>query len=72
MVRIVVTPEQALILATATESVEIVDANGQRLGFLARPFSAEDIAEAQRRAQSNEPRWSTAQALERLKTAEPQ
>jgi hypothetical protein len=44
MVELVVTAEQAKLLAEAQENVEIVDAKGNRLGFFARRFSANEIA----------------------------
>lgn len=70
MVQIVMTPDQAKLLAEAKDTVEVVDLNGNRLGFFARPFSEEDVAIARERANSNEPRRSTKQVIERLKSLE--
>lgn len=71
MVQIVMTPEQANVLANANESVEIVDTRGNRLGFFfARQFSEQEIAIARQRAASDEPRHSTAQVFARLQSAE--
>ena len=70
MVKIVVTEDQAKAIAEAKESVEIVDAAGNRLGFFARPFTEHDIAIARERAASNEPRRTTQQVIERLKSLE--
>ena len=70
MVQIVVTSDQAKVLANARDSVEIVDTNGNRLGFFARPFSEQDIAIARHRAASDEPRRTTKQVVERLKNLE--
>ena len=70
MVQIVVTPEQAKVLADAMDSVEIVDAHGNRLGFFARPFSEQEIATARARASSDAPRSSTQQVIGRLKSLE--
>ena len=64
MVQIVVTPEQAKVLADAMDSVEIVDSHGNRLGFFARPFSEQEIAIARMRANSDAPRRSTQQVME--------
>ena len=68
MVQIVVTADQAKVLSEAKDSVEIVDLHGNRLGFFARPFSKPDIAIALARAASNEPRRTTKQVIERLKS----
>ena len=70
MVKIVVTEDQEKIIAEANGGVEIVDAAGNRLGFFARPFTDEDIAIARQRAASDEPRRTTEQVLERLKSLE--
>ena len=70
MVKIVVTEDQAKAIAEAEEGVEIVDASGNRLGFFARPFTEDDIAIARQRAASDEPRRSTQQVIERLKSLE--
>lgn len=66
MVELIVTSEQAKVLAEAQESVEIVDAKGNRLGFFARRFSDRDIAIARERAASAEPGLPTAAVLDRL------
>lgn len=70
MVQIVVTPDQAKQLAEASDSVELIDSQGNRLGFFARSFLAQDIALARARAASNEPRHTTDQVLERLRSLE--
>ncbi len=70
MVKIVVTEDQAKAIVEAKESVEIVDVAGNRLGFFARPFSDEEIAIARQRAASDEPRRTTQQVIERLKSLE--
>ena len=66
MVELVVTAEQAKLLAEANESVEIVDGKGNRLGFFARRFSDREIAMAPCRAAEALPGHSTAEVLERL------
>lgn len=70
MVKIVVTEDQARTIAEARDVVEIVDQGGRRLGFFARPFTDEDIAIARQRAASDEPRRTTQQVLDRLKSLE--
>ena len=70
MVKVVVTEEQAKAIAEAKDGVEIVDAAGNRLGFFARPFTEEDIAIARQRAASDEPRRTTREVIERLKSLE--
>ncbi len=70
MVKIVVTEDQARTIVEAKDSVEIVDAAGNRLGYFARPFSDEEIAIARQRAASDEPRRTTQQVIERLKSLE--
>jgi hypothetical protein len=68
MVELVVSAEQARLLAETQESVEIVDANGNRLGFFARRFSDRDIETALTRAKTGTSGRSTADVLEQLKT----
>lgn len=70
MARIFVTEDQARTLAEATGTVEIVDVDGNRLGFFARPFTDDDIAIARQRLAADEPRRTTQQVLERLKLLE--
>ncbi|MEM8671808.1 MAG: hypothetical protein AAGG48_30095 [Planctomycetota bacterium] len=70
MVKIVVTEDQAKAIATAKEGVEFVDADGNRLGFFAHPFNEDDISIAQERAASDEPRRTTQQVIDRLKSLE--
>jgi hypothetical protein len=70
MVKVVVTEDQARTIADAKDGVEFVDAAGNRLGFFARPFTDEDIAIARQRAASDEPRRTTQQVIDRLKSLE--
>jgi hypothetical protein len=65
MEHIVVSDEQARLICEATESVEIRDAKGAHLGYVAHGFTDEDIAVAKQRKASNEPRYTTEQVLER-------
>ena len=52
------------------ESIEIRDARGGRLGYVAHGFTDEDIAIAKHRLASNEPRYSTQQVLDHLRSLE--
>ena len=70
VIRIVATEEQAKKIADARESVEVVDPQGNRLGYLARSFSDEDLRIATERLSSNEERRSTRMVVERLKSME--
>ena len=70
MVKVIVTEDQAKAIAAAKDGVEFVDASGNRLGFFARPFGEDDIAIARQRAASDEPRRSTQQVIDRLKSLE--
>ena len=70
MVKIVVTDDQAKAITEAKGGIEIVDAAGNRLGFFARPFTDQDVAIARQRAASDEPRRTTQQVIDRLKSLE--
>ena len=66
MVELVVTPEQAKLLSEAKDSVEIVDGDGNRLGFFARRFSEHEIATARLRAAGGNAGRTTDEVLGRL------
>jgi hypothetical protein len=70
MIRVVATEEQAKTIAEARECVEVVDPQGNRLGYLARSFSDKDLQIARQRLSSNEERRSTQMVVERLKSME--
>ena len=70
MVQIVATPDQVKLFAEARDSVEIIDANGNRIGYFAKPFSDDDIRLARDRLASDEPRYTTEQVLEHLRELE--
>jgi len=59
MAKPVLNDEQSRRIAEEHESVELVDANGTRLGFVARPFSQPDGALAQAYALHWLPRGSS-------------
>ncbi len=68
MPHIVVDDRQARIISDAGQTVEIRDQQGNRLGYVAHPLSDEDIAVAKRRLQSDEPRFTTRQVLDHLRS----
>ncbi len=50
MVKIEVNADVARRIMESDESIEIVDERGRRLGFVSRPISDDEIAEARQRA----------------------
>jgi len=70
MSEIVLTEEQAKILATGSEQVILRDESGQLLGYVARGFTPAEIAEAERDLASDQPRYSTKEVLDRLRSTE--
>ena len=70
MPHIVVDDQQAKIIAEAAQTVEIRDRQGNRLGYIAHPFTDEDIAVAKRRLQSDEPRFTTREVFSHLRSLE--
>ncbi len=68
MEQIVVSDQQARLIAEATESIEIRDAKGSHLGYVAHGFTEEDIAIAKQRSASVQPRYTTAQVLDHLRS----
>lgn len=66
MVELVLTDEQARLLTEARESVEVIDPQGNRLGFFARRFSDVDIEIARNRSNSGQSGTATSILLERL------
>ena len=69
MVELVVTAEQAQLLAEAKGSVEIVDGQGNRLGFFARRFSDREVAAATTRAAEGQPGRPTSDVVARLQSS---
>jgi CRISPR/Cas system-associated endonuclease Cas1 len=72
MTQIVLTEEQLKLLAQSGGSVEFCDSQGRHLGYLSHGFTNEDIELAQKSLASNEPRYTTAEVLRRLKSLESQ
>lgn len=70
MVKVVATADQAKLLAESTDCVEIVDADGKRLGTLLRPPSDEDIQIARDRIAGDGKRYTTEEVVSRLRSLE--
>lgn len=70
MSRIILSDDQLQTVHTATDSVEIRDQQGNLIGYVTRPPSADEIAEATRRLQSDGPWESTKEVLDSLKSME--
>jgi hypothetical protein len=68
MPQIILTEEQARVVAAAAEPVLVRDGRGKLVGVIPPPWSEADIAEAQRRRESDEPRHTTAQVLDYLRS----
>ncbi|MFO0809234.1 MAG: hypothetical protein U0746_11455 [Gemmataceae bacterium] len=67
MPQIVLTDEQATVVATAAEPILVRDRGGKVFGVLPPPWGDADIAEAKRRQASGEPRQTTDEVLARLR-----
>jgi hypothetical protein len=70
MVQIVVTAEQARQLGKSGEPIEIVDQEGNRIGFYTQPFTNAEIAEAKRRSESENGGRTTQEVLDRISKME--
>lgn len=70
MVQIVVTNEQAKRLEELREPIEIVDQNGNRIGYYTEAFTNAEIAEAKRRSESETGGRTTQDVLERIQRME--
>jgi hypothetical protein len=70
MPELILTEEQARVVAEALAPVRVRDGRGNVLGTIAPIWTEEDIADARRRLASAEPRYSTAQVLEYLRSLE--
>jgi hypothetical protein len=68
MDHIVVGDQQARLILQATETVEIRDARGRHVGYVAHGLTEEDVAIAKQRLASNEPRNSTREVLDHLRS----
>jgi len=70
MVQIVVTAEQAKQFGKSREAIEIVDQEGNRIGYYTRPFTNAEIAEAKRRSESESGGRTTQEVLDRISKTE--
>ena len=70
MQHLVLSDEQARIVSQSSEGIEIRDRNGKHLGYVAHGFSDEDIAIAKQRMASDEPRHTTREVLDHLRSLE--
>jgi hypothetical protein len=70
MHQIVVDDQQAKLISEPTESVETRDPRGRHLGYVAHGFTDEDVAIALDRLASNEPRHTTQEVLDHLRSLE--
>jgi hypothetical protein len=70
MAHIILNDEQARVVASALHAVQVRDGKGNVLGYIPPIWTEEDIAEAKRRLASEEPRYTTAQVLEHLRSLE--
>jgi len=72
MTRLVLTPEQTRLIAESREPIQVCDPHGDVLTTIEPPdFTPEEISEAAKAADSNEPRYSTQQVLDHLRSLEP-
>jgi hypothetical protein len=72
MPQIVLNDEQAQVVATALQPVQVRDAKGNYLGTIPPIWTDEDIAEAKRQLASNEPWYTTAEVLAHLRSLQPE
>jgi len=72
MVQIVVTAEQAKRLGDSRDPIEILDQDGNRIGYYTQAFTNAEIAEAKRRSQSETGGRTTQEVLNRITGMESQ
>lgn len=72
MPQIIVNDQQAKLILEAREAIAIFDQQGRQLGYVGHGFTQEDVAIAQHRLNSNEPRYTTQQVLDHLRSLEGQ
>ena len=70
MPQIVLNEEQAKVVATSLQPVQVRDAQGNLLGTIPPIWTEEDIAEAKRVLASNGPWYTTEQVLAHLRSLE--
>lgn len=72
MVQVVVTADQAKLLAESSDCIEMVDVRGKRLGTLLRPPSEEDAQIAKKRIGQVGKRYTTEEVVSHLRSLEQQ
>jgi hypothetical protein len=70
MPHIVIDEQQARLISEATGDVEIRDAEGRHLGYVAHGFGDEDIAIARQRLGSEHSRYTTREVLDHVRSLE--
>lgn len=68
MVQVVMTEAQAKLFAATDERVEIVDAQGRRLGTVTRPPCDEDVRIAKERIAQGGKRYTTEEVVSHLRS----
>ena len=74
MTKITLTEQQASLLAAANGGdIILINSEGKRLGIVQQPvFTDQEVAEAERRANSGGPWYSTEQVLAHLRSLAPE
>lgn len=75
MTKLVLTEEQATILAAATEQEQVFlfDSKGNYIGWVERAvFSLDEVIEAEQSLDQNGPRYTTEQVLSHLRSLAPE
>jgi hypothetical protein len=70
MTQIILSAEQAQAVIAASDAVELRDDQGLLLGYVARPASKGEVAEAKRRLESDGPWHTTEHVLKHLNSLE--
>jgi hypothetical protein len=70
MSHIIVDDEQAKLISEATDRIEVYDAQGRCLGYVTHGFTEEDVAVARARLASSQPRYTTQEVLDHLRSLE--
>ena len=70
MTHVMLDDEQARIVVQSTDIVELRDRHGMHLGYVAHGFSEADYVAAKKRRDSAEPRYSTQEVLNHLRSLE--
>ena len=66
MTRIILSADQAIVLHTTSDIVELCDPEGTVVGYVSRPFGQADIDEANRRLASGGPWYTTKEVIAHL------